>query len=441
MSKLSKSKRTILIVTLVLVVTTIAVVAMVVPKVQQKTTMESMKNSMKNRQSTISLTKMDLVNSISATGTIASAKTKSVSASVNNMEVEKVYISIGDTVKKGDKLVAFDTTDLEENLSDAKGNLSDVKEEQNENVSDAEDAVTKAKNEYKTAQKDEKVKEETLEQKQEAYENSKKQLENAKKNRTKAIEEAQDKVDEAQGMLDNCAVTAPMAGLVTALNVEKGDTYTGGAIAQIDDISSYTITTSIDEYDISKVKVGQKVVVLTETTGEDELEGEVTFVSPTKGSSNMTGMNSGSDGYTVEIALNTTDERLRLDLTAKCSIVLEEVTDVYAVAYDAIHTSRDGKSVLYAANEDSADGEYTEVEVTTGMETDYYIEISGDDLYEGMKIVMQTDPADTSTEDEKEMEGFSFPGMMGGGQTPNGGMPSGNRGGNRGGQMPSMPRN
>lgn len=108
MSKLSKNKRTILIVTLVLVVATIAVVTIVIPKVQQKTAMESMRNSMKNRQGTMSLTKMDLVNSISATGTIASAKAKSVSASVNNMEVEKVYISIGDTVKKAAKLNPID---------------------------------------------------------------------------------------------------------------------------------------------------------------------------------------------------------------------------------------------------------------------------------------------------------------------------------------------
>ena len=460
MSKIAKKKKIIILsVVLALVAIVAAVVIFIVmPKVQQKKAMESMMSAMQNRQSITTLSKMDLVTSISATGSLESAKTKSVSASANNMEVEKVYVSIGDTVKKGDKLIAFNTEDLEENLADVKENLAEVKEEQADAVSEAEESVTEAKedyqsakNEYKTAKNDERViaeevtrKKETMEQKEEAYNNAKKQLESAKKNRTKMVEEAQKKVDDAKEMLDNCTVTAPIAGLVTALEVEAGDTYAGGAIAQIEDVSSYTIITTIDEYDISKVKVGQRVVVLTETTGDDELEGKITFVSPTKGSSNMMGMNSGSDGYTVEIALTTKDDRLRLDLTAKCSIILEEATDVFAVAYDAVHKSKDGKSVLYVPSESGEGNSYTEVEVTTGMVTDYYVEISGEALYEGMRVIMETDPVDVSTEDAKEMGGFGFPGEQFptggyipiGGNNPNIGMP--NRGGNGGG-MPSMP--
>ena len=72
------------------------------------------------RQSTMSLTKRDLSNSISVTGSLASAKTKAVSANMNGAEVEKVYVEVGDMVKKGDKLVLFDLTELKENLADAK---------------------------------------------------------------------------------------------------------------------------------------------------------------------------------------------------------------------------------------------------------------------------------------------------------------------------------
>ena len=93
-------------------------------------------------------------------------------------------------------------------------------------------------------------------------------------------------------------MTALMDGVVTTLNVSVGDTYTGGTIAELDDTSGYTITTSVDEYDISDVKKGQRVVILTEATDEDELEGVVTFVAPSTGNSSSaeTTGNAGNRG-------------------------------------------------------------------------------------------------------------------------------------------------
>lgn len=409
------------------------------PKMQQKKKMEEMGKQGREQQSTVTLEKQTLVNSISATGTIESAKSKEVSANGNGMEVKKVYVSVGTTVKKGAKLVVFDTTDLEEELADAKENLSDTTEEANEAISDAKEAVAEAKTAYNKAKQAKPKNEQEIEQKKEAYKQAKSQLENAQDNKVKLVKEANKKIDEVEKSISKCVVTAPMAGLVTALNVEQGDTYAGGAIAKIEDVSGYVISTTIDEYDISKVQVGQRVVVLTETTGEEELEGKVSFVSLTKGSANMNGMNSGSDGYTVEITLNSTDERLRLDLTAKCSIVLEEAKDVFAVPYDAVREKADGSKAIRVQSETDGDGE-KEIAVTVGLETDYYVEISGEELQEGMKVLMDTDEVDVSSE-EKEEE-LSLPGMGGDfggdrGDRENGGGFQGGPG--NGGGMPSMP--
>lgn len=46
---------------------------------------------------------------------------------------------------------------------------------------------------------------------------------------------------------------------------------------QIEDVHSFVVTSSVDEYDINNVETGQKVVILTEATGEEELEGEITL--------------------------------------------------------------------------------------------------------------------------------------------------------------------
>lgn len=140
-------------------------------------------------------------------------------------------------------------------------------------------------------------------------------------------------------------MTAPISGVITASNVEEGDTYSGGSMFQIDDTTDFVVSTSVDEYDISSVKTGQRVVVLTEVTGEDEIEGEITFVAPSTGSATLSSGNaqssetaglsqtSSTEGYAVEITLQGENGRLRLGLTARCSIILEEAENVYAVPY------------------------------------------------------------------------------------------------------------
>ncbi len=83
-----------------------------------------------------------------------------------------------------------------------------------------------------------------------------------------------------------------------------------------------------------------------------------------------------------------------MGMTARCSIILEEAKDVFAVPYDAIHENQDGTNVIYveempdqdvqereiteeSGNTQDSNG-YKEIEVTKGMESDYYVEISGD---------------------------------------------------------------
>lgn len=467
------------------------------------------------KQSTTQLSKMNLINSISASGTIASRKTQTVSVSMNDVTVKKVYVKVGDQVKKGDRIVSFDGESLDDSLSDAKEALSDAKtsaaseiesaqtqydealndqsyknakasknlkkakqekeaakkklqeakkklaaaqktkkktaERNEESLTAAQEAVTKAQESYSQAvtaletARDNKT--ETQRQNSSTVRQAKTSLDNAKTNGQKSIREAEKQVETAQESVDKCAVTAPMDGVVTSLGVEKGDSYSGGTIAQIDDTSGYTITTSVDEYDISSIKKGQKVVILTEATDEDELEGVVTFVAPSTGSSSSTGTessgnsmgnteSSGSDGYEVKIRLKKKDSRLKLGMTAKCSIVKEEADDVFAVPYDAVSEGQDGSCYITVAAADSGekgtDSTKTQtLTVTKGLETDYYVEISGDGLREGMNVVVPTDKVSSGEKSDSDQKGMGDFGKMG--NMNGGGMPGGN-GNNAGGK-------
>lgn len=447
------------------------------------------------KQNTIELAKMDLSSSVSATGTIESATTKIVSANVSNVKVKKVLVKEGDEVTKGQSLLTFDESDLQSTLDDAEDSLSDVKT-QNSNeltaakrkLTEAQEtyssqkkklaaAVASAKSDYQTAKKavseaataaEKSQAQEKLSQAKSAYEQAKQEQETGNKqnkssvqsakdaitttqtNNKKSLREAERSVEDAREALEACSVTAPIAGTVTAIGVEAGDTYSGGDLIEISDCANLQVSTSVDEYDISDVEEGQKVVILTDATGEEELEGRITYVAKTMGSSfdssgasgssgsgsagtiSSTGTTSSSSGYEVRIKLNSTNDKLRIGMTAKCSIIKEEAADVYAVPYDAIHTNTNGDTVLYVMD---SSGMRSEVAVTKGMESDYYVEVSGEGLSDGLQVIIPTDS--TSSSSDKESSSGSLDGLMGGGKQ---GGDRGGRGGGGGapGGMPGM---
>lgn len=262
------------------------------------------------------------------------------------------------------------------------------------------------------------------------------------------MREAQKQVDEVEKRIEKCTITAPIGGIVTLVGVQQGDSYSGGTLFQLDDTKEFTVTTTVDEYDINSVQTGQRVVILTEATGEDELEGKITSVAPSTGrSSASSGASQGSqntmsvssdsstDGYEVKISVDSKDERLKMGLTAKCSIIIEEVADVYAVPYDAVHENEQGQSVISVMERNDSGLAFREVKVTKGMESDYYVEVSGEELSDGMMVQIPTDEIDSAdASDAKDLKDGRFempeggPGGFGGsgGMGRPGGVESGN---------------
>ena len=187
-------------------------------------------------------------------------------------------------------------------------------------------------------------------------------------------------VEQYQEQLDKGSLKAPLGGIVTAINFEEGDTYTQGAIITIQDCTAYEIEAEIGEYDISDIQLGQKVLIKTDATRDEELEGTVVFISPT---ATKSATNSGVT-YTVRIAIDTPNDRLRLDMSASLSIIIEEHDNVFTVPYNAVQEDEEGNSFIELIEEDGITT--TKLPITVVMESNYYTEITADGLEEGMKI-------------------------------------------------------
>ncbi len=218
-------------------------------------------------------------------------------------------------------------------------------------------------------------------------------LENSRLTAKSTILTQESQLKTVREQVEKGTLKSDVAGTVTNINVKEGDLYQGGTILKIEGCETFMIEAQIDEYDIADVKVGMKVKIKTDATREEELEGKVTFVAPTA-TENMVGNGMSLTGattssgatYKIEISVDSVNDRLRIGMNAKLSIITEEAANTLTIPYDAIETKEDGKNVIKILEEDGTT--QTEIEVTKGLESDYYTEIKSDKVKEGMKVIV-----------------------------------------------------
>ncbi len=211
--------------------------------------------------------------------------------------------------------------------------------------------------------------------------------------------------------IEDCTIVAELSGVVTSVKVKEDDLYAGGEIVTVEDESDYEIATEIDEYDISKIQVGQTAVIKTNATGDRELTGRVREIAPRATKSE--GVSQGGVTYQVIISVDSGKEGLKMDMPAKLSIILEQKTDALSVPYRAVQEDEKGFYVEKAGSEAQTDssGETSEkIYITKGLETDYYVEIIGENVTEGMNILVPKIEGEGDTLEsllaDDSMEGF-----------------------------------
>ena len=224
----------------------------------------------------------------------------------------------------------------------------------------------------------------TVASQESSFRGSKDALKSAEAGAGVATIQQESSVDSLNKQIEKGAVTADIGGTVTAVNIKEGERYAGGAIVTIQDTGALVVSAEIDEYDIADVKIGMKAVFKTDSTRDEQLTGEVIFISPTP--------TPGSDvTYQVKVRIDSDTSRLRIGMNAKLNIILEETADVLTVPYDAIQQDEKGDDVVYAVEHTENGGVIkTAIPVTVGVEGDYYVEVSGD-IKEGMEISLPTD--------------------------------------------------
>ena len=209
------------------------------------------------------------------------------------------------------------------------------------------------------------------------------------KYQTSTTSDLKDQLEQLQKQLADCTLSAPIGGVVTAVNVSVGDKNTAGTtMITIEDTSSLKVIVNVEEAYILKIQEGMPATVTTDATGDEEIKGTVTRVVRVKNqSTNTNGTDTNtSSGYSAEIAIDNTE--LLVGMSAKAKIVIKDRGTQLAVPYDLIRQDDNGDSYVLVA-EANEDGTATAVRknIKVGEEVDYYTEVTGGDLKEGDQLI------------------------------------------------------
>lgn len=254
-----------------------------------------------------------------------------------------------------------------QSVSTAKNSLANYQINYNKALSDLEATKKQAEQDIKNSEASVKSREVSLEQTKISYNETiapadYSELASARTQLTSASVN----LDKAKYNIEKATLTSPIDGEVSQLNYKTGDIIMSDntdPVAIIINNNTLFIEVNIEESDINKIKLGQKVYATFDALDGLEVDGEVSFISLTSQTDN-----SGIVTYLVRVILENKEEyQIREGMTAYVDFVTSEVKDVLVVPVSAIKNVNSKVSVKMQDEQWKevttvfTDGEYVEV--------------------------------------------------------------------------------
>lgn len=209
--------------------------------------------------------------------------------------------------------------------------------------------------------------------------------------------EEHDKVEEGDVLCktEDKTIKSPIDGTVTKVSAKKGEYPVAGEnLFEIKDLSQLQVVANVTEYDVLDIKKNMKATITTDAKEGKEWSGKITDISETTTDDN--------GNFTVKIKIDKPGKYLKSGMTAKVKLIVKSESNAYAVPYDSITKTSESSGYVYVDNGEDAEKRYEKIQIKTGLETDYYIQISGEGLKDGLKVVSGTDSIKEIAKEDSE---------------------------------------
>ena len=311
---------------------------------------------------TSTVRKMNLEVNVQGTGAAYAAKIKEVMPS-NNGTLGDLTVKVGDTVTAGQKLFTATNDDLGSAVTTAQNSVTDA----NLNLTSAQNDLKAKQNALAIAQAAATTTTESNQGNQGNTQSSK-SIDDYKLDVEKAkltIEQTKLKVTNAKNNLTNAkanvtkmTVTAPIGGVVTAVNNSNGDSaLPAKSVLTIVDMSTIKIKVSVDELDIEKIKLGQKAQVKFGAIKDKAYEGTVETIAQIGTTQNNV------TNYDVVVSM-ANPEGIKLGMNGNVIIQVESKENALVIPAEALVESNGKKFVRVESTDSSTSGSGTQTNNT-----------------------------------------------------------------------------
>lgn len=363
----------------------------------------------------------DLKSYLSTTGVVKSHDMKEYYGS--EVKVSKIYVKVGDKVKKGDILITYEVEDLNTIVKQAeiqynnailqKQDLQKQNQEINNNINNKNSEIG-----YIDKRIDDiNTKIETLQNSSDSptsiqiqgFEDQKSTLEQQKnilvqqKNAIQPI--SNEKLKQAENTINLAKLTLDTAkknlskrvdkivsendGVVTALNaVEGAMANIAKPLLIVQNTDNLKVVISMGKYDASNIKLNQNALIKNE---KKQYKGKISYIAPAAEKSKDP--TSGETSLTVDVNILDKNPDLKIDFDVDVDILLDETKGVKKIPTECIKTDKKGKNFIYTIKDNKA----VEREVTLGIESDNEAEIIKDATIGEQVILNPTDTIKSGT--------------------------------------------
>lgn len=325
---------------------------------------------------------------VSATGEISPSNLVEVGAQASG-QIKKLYVRLGQEVKKGDKIADIDSTTQTNTLNTEKAKLDTYKAQ----LASAEIALRSADKKYRREAalwKEDATSREELEDAEDALAAAKAQVTQLKS----SIRQTQIAINTAEADLGYTHITAPMDGTVVAIPVEEGQTVnanqTTPTIIQLANLETMLNKMQIAEGDITKVKTGQPVSFTILSESDTPFSAQLESIDPglttmSQGSySKSTDTTESAIYYYARALVPNPERKLAIGMTTQNTIEINSAENVLTVPTITIKRDGQGKSFVRVLGQD---GQAVRKDITTGLKDSMNTEVKSG-LNEGEQVIV-----------------------------------------------------
>lgn len=355
---------------------------------------------------TADVIRMDIVESVLASGVLKAFKTVEVGAQVSG-QLKKLHVDVGDHAEKGQLLAEIDPVLQENALKESKSKVESLQAQKS-----SRQALFK---QYEAGYRRQK---QMIAQDASSVSDMETAL--AQLDSTRAdiasldaqINSAKIAVDTAKANLGYTKIAAPMDGVVLSVNIEEGQTVistqTATTILTLANLNTITVKAKISEADIMRVKPGLATYFTLLGDSDTRYYSKLRAIEPAPASSSTGNSGNSQSSVSTTESGNTAiyynglfevpnpDNRLRVSMTAQVSIILNEAKDALCIPLSALGEKQTDDSYKVRILRNNIPETHT---ITLGINNNVHTEVT-EGLQEGDKVILGD--SDSAAAAEKE---------------------------------------